>query len=210
MRGIFKRLTGRDAAPLSPALAALARPAVVLRAGGAARHGSRRASWWGGNFIAEAPRPALVPLAQIRAADLLVWADPARLATGDITGALEIAALAEPGPGPADVPPEQVCRIEGAIACLPLTLARAQALLPDPADAPAGTILPRPPRAPEDDEPVTLGGWPQWIGGSQLPPGARFVLEIRSSEKGRLKLGDAGSLYLFRAGEGWIWRADSY
>jgi hypothetical protein len=58
----------------------------------------------------------------------------------------------------------------------------------------------------EPDCPVIIGGWPQWIQGSQWPDGGTFVLEIRSTDKGRLFLGDGGSLYLFQTAEGWcVW-----
>jgi hypothetical protein len=36
------------------------------------------------------------------------------------------------------------------------------------------------------------------------------VLQIDSTEKGRLLLGDNGSIYLFRHGETWIARGDCF
>lgn len=58
--------------------------------------------------------------------------------------------------------------------------------------------------------PIKLGGWPQWIQGSQWPEGAEHVLQVESSEKGRLFLGDAGSVYVFKGRDGWALRHDCY
>jgi hypothetical protein len=57
---------------------------------------------------------------------------------------------------------------------------------------------------------VSLGGWPGWIGASDWPEGAAFVLEIRASEKGRLAIADHGSLYLFRGPQGLVARLQSF
>jgi len=61
-----------------------------------------------------------------------------------------------------------------------------------------------------DGRPLKLGGWPDWIQDSTWPHGAHFVLQIDSTEKGRLLLGDNGSIYLFRHGETWIARGDCF
>ena len=227
MAGFFSKLL-RSAPEPSPedeaTLAALRRPGVLMEVGGRPKPITRETSWWGGNFIAEPPRNGLVPLVQLRADELppalsdvigadylLIWieADPARR-TGPTLG-LEIQRLAAPSK---PLPPfETFCRLDGALACLPLAPAPAQdgMLLPHKDDAPAPLPRVKPPRSPEDEEPVTLGGWPGWIGPSQWPEGARFVMEIRSSEKGRLHLPDNGSLYLFDTPDGsWLTRSDGF
>lgn len=56
--------------------------------------------------------------------------------------------------------------------------------------------------------PIKLGGWPQWIQGAQYPADAQFCLQIDANDKGGLKLGDDGSLYLFRSRTGWLLLAD--
>lgn len=232
MAGILARLFGRRG-PGAPgaewqaaraAVLAQARAAMVFRVGGARPPDSRAASWWGGNFIAEPPRPGLVPLVQLRAADLppdsaalvgadylLVWLDPG--AVGD--EALEIETHA--APDPTSLPPtERACRMAGALATLPLLPERAGPQLPhwedlDQSQVPAAMrgardtswLFDAPQIVPEDEEPVTVGGWPQWIQGSGWPEAGEFVMEIRSSEKGRLNVGDAGSFYLFRGPQGW-------
>jgi uncharacterized protein YwqG len=63
--------------------------------------------------------------------------------------------------------------------------------------------------------PVKVGGWPTWIQGSQWEgkeATEAFVLQIDSSDKGRLYLGDSGSLYLFRekASGAWHMRTDCF
>jgi hypothetical protein len=57
---------------------------------------------------------------------------------------------------------------------------------------------------------VKAGGWPQWIQGSQWPRDARFALQINSTGKGRMMLGDSGSIYLFRTRDDWLVRGDCY
>jgi len=235
MAGFWKHLIGGGApdALNNPALAGLAREAAVLRIGGGPRHASRMASWWGGNFIVEPPEDGLVPLVQIAAADvgpalgeligadyLLIWFDPARLAGPDPATAPVVATHAAPA-RPEILPPvEQLCRIAGAVACLPMFVERTLGLLPDEGDL-AAKLPPGldadpvqlealAPAAPEDEEPVTLGGWPQWLGPSLWPGEAGFVAEIRSTEKGRFSCAEMGSLYLFRDGAEWIVRSDSF
>ncbi len=58
--------------------------------------------------------------------------------------------------------------------------------------------------------PVKLGGWPTWIQGDQWPEDATFLFQVDSTDKGKLPLGDAGSIYFFRDAGGWILRADCY
>lgn len=227
MAGFLSSVIGRAARPTADEQAALAaahRPGMVLEAGGIPRPATRLTSWWGGNFIAEPPRDGLVPLVQIRADELppalqtlvradflLVWieADPSKR-TAETLG-LDIRRL--PAPDPASLAPVDVfCGLDGALARLPLTPARQHEgkMLPHPDDAPAP--LPKVKRAPvpEDEEPVTIGGWPQWIGQSQWPEGARFVMEIRSSKKGKFALPNDGSLYLFEGSDSWLVRRDGY
>ena len=55
---------------------------------------------------------------------------------------------------------------------------------------------------------VKVGGWPQWIQGSQWPDGTDFTFQINSTEKGKLGFGDAGSVYVFRDGDNWQLRGD--
>lgn len=211
-------------------LALSARSASVFRVGGARPPASRAASWWGGNFVAEPPGPGLVPLVQLRATDLpklhrnligadylLVWLDP------DIMGAEALAIETHAAPDPASLlPPERACRMAGALATLPLLPGQSGIQLPSWEDF-AGK-LPRavaeatddswffdaPQIAPEDEEPVIIGGWPQWIQGTQWPDGGSFVMEIRSTGKGRLSIGDGGSFYVFRVGEDFVVRTDFY
>ncbi|OWV77573.1 hypothetical protein ATY77_29785 [Rhizobium sp. R634] len=58
--------------------------------------------------------------------------------------------------------------------------------------------------------PVKLGGWPTWIQGENRPADSAFCLQIDSTDKGRLYVGDAGSVYLFRTPTGWSLRSDFY
>ncbi|MBB3137769.1 uncharacterized protein YwqG [Rhizobium pisi] len=58
--------------------------------------------------------------------------------------------------------------------------------------------------------PVKLGGWPTWIQGDNWPEDGEFCLQIDSNDKGRLYVGDAGSIYLFRTPGGWVIRSDFY
>jgi hypothetical protein len=227
MAGVLSSLFGGRAPQLSveqeAAYAAALRPGVVLEVGGRPKPDSRETSWWGGNFIAEPPRAGLVPLVQIRADELpraraamiaapylLVWieADPARR-TGPMLG-LEV--QRRPAADPVTLGPvETICRLDGSLACLPLTPSAPLMLLPQAGDAPTDLPKSKPPRAPEDEQPVTVGGWPGWIGASQWPEGGQFVMEIRSSQKGRLMLVDSGSLYLFEGRDGnWQVRADRF
>jgi len=56
--------------------------------------------------------------------------------------------------------------------------------------------------------PVAVGGWPNWIQGSQWPEDSRFVLQVHSNHAARLNFGDGGSFYFFRKDGNWIIRAD--
>lgn len=228
MPGFLSSVFGRIAGPTATEQAALAaahRPATVHEAGGIPRPDTRLTSWWGGNFIAAPPRDGLVPLVQIRASELppalqpllradylLIWIEADPLKRTDQALGLDIQRL--PAPDPASLAPVEVfCGLAGALARLPLTPARqheSTMMLPHPEDAPAP--LPKVKRGPppEDEEPVTIGGWPQWISRSQWPDGARFVMEIRSSKKGRFALPNDGSLYLFEGSGGWLVRRDGY
>ena len=58
--------------------------------------------------------------------------------------------------------------------------------------------------------PVKVGGWPTWIQGSDWPKDAQFVLQVDSTDKGKLYLGDAGSFYIFQTSKGWETRGDCY
>lgn len=228
MANLFSTLFGLRKPALGAAdealLTTLRRPGALLEVGGRPKPHTRETSWWGGNFIAEPPRAGLVPLVQLRADELpaepralveadylLIWieANPARRGGPDC--GLEVQRLGAPHSARL-APVETMCRLDGSLACLPLSPAPRHdgSFLPHPGDAPEGLPL-APQRAPEDEEPVTLGGWPAWIGPSQWPEGARFVLEIRSSEKGRLHLPDEGSLYLFDRPDGsWRVRRDGF
>lgn len=58
--------------------------------------------------------------------------------------------------------------------------------------------------------PVKIGGWPAWIQGSDWPKDAQFFFQVDSTDKGKLHLGDAGSLYIFQTVNGWEIRGDCY
>ncbi len=58
--------------------------------------------------------------------------------------------------------------------------------------------------------PVKLGGWPSWIQNSAWPVVAEFAFQINATNKGKLDLGDGGSVYFFRTARGWVSRADCY
>jgi hypothetical protein len=58
--------------------------------------------------------------------------------------------------------------------------------------------------------PVKLGGWPNWIQSPQWPEDAEFCLQVDSTDKGKLNIGDGGSLYIFRTRHGWASRSDCY
>lgn len=227
MTGFLSGFFGRASVP-SPteraALDAARRPGMVFQIGGIPKPTTRLTSWWGGNFIAEPPRPGLVPLVQVRADELpsplsellqadylLIWIDADPSGHSGEMPRIEIQRSSAPDPSRL-APVETVCRLDGSLACLPLLPARNGhgMMLPHPDDAPAPLPSAKSAALPEDEEPVTLGGWPNWIGPSQWPEGARFVMEIRSSRKGKLALPDDGSLYLFENGDRWIVRTDGF
>lgn len=58
--------------------------------------------------------------------------------------------------------------------------------------------------------PVKLGGWPKWFQGENWPVDGEFCLQIDSTDKGRLHVGDSGSIYVFRTPGGWAVRSDCY
>lgn len=58
--------------------------------------------------------------------------------------------------------------------------------------------------------PIKVGGWPSWIQGAAWPRDAQFVLQVDSTDKGKLFLGDAGSFYIFKTSESWEIRGDCY
>jgi len=224
LTGLFRARAPELTSEQRAALESAQRPGLVLEIGGRPKPDTRLTSWWGGNVIAEPPRPGLVPLVQLRADELpaqlssligadylVIWieADPARR-TGPTLG-LSIQRLPAPDPGSL-APVETLCKLDGSLACLPLspTSTGPAWMLPHPDDATSPLPKTKAPPAPEDEEPVTIGGWPGWIGPSQWPDAARFVLEIRSSKKGKLTLPEDGSLYLFEGPDGWQARADGF
>ncbi|WP_312531713.1 DUF1963 domain-containing protein [Paracoccus sp. (in: a-proteobacteria)] len=58
--------------------------------------------------------------------------------------------------------------------------------------------------------PVKIGGWPTWIQGSDWPKDAQFFFQLDSTDKGKMFLGDGGSLYIFKTSNSWIIRGDCY
>lgn len=63
--------------------------------------------------------------------------------------------------------------------------------------------------------PIKVGGWPTWIQGTQWEntrDREDFVLQIDSTEKGRIGFGDSGSIYLFRdkRNGAWLLRCDFF
>ncbi len=217
-------------------LAASEREICAMRLGGQRPSDSRAASWWGGNFIAPPPEGAVAmwPLIQIRVADLpvafqtrfradylLFWlapdfdmldpvegrdfiirelpaperTAPADRASPDDGRALKLFQMF-PETGTSQRPSWEDFALE-----LPDAVARA-----DDSD----WFFDHPNGGGDDDRPVLIGGWPQWIQGSQTPDGGSFLLQISSSFKGKLGLGDSGNLYLFRMTAGWVLRTDCY
>ncbi len=53
-----------------------------------------------------------------------------------------------------------------------------------------------------------VGGWPSWTQGGK--DGDGFVFQVCSNDKGRLLLGDNGSVYLFKSGADWHMFGDCY
>lgn len=214
-------------------LAGATREICALQLGGQRPAGTRAASWWGGNFIADPPGPGLLPLIQIRVADLpesfrgafrsdylLFWLAEAmassHLAEGRDFAIRELAAPQGALP-PADrrhrddrfalfqMHPKtglvQRPSWEDFAHKVPSAVARA---------AEDGWFFDHPNEYGSDDFPVLIGGWPQWIQGSQTPDDAEFVLQVGSTGKGMFMYGDSGNLYLFRGQDGWQLRGDFY
>ena len=58
--------------------------------------------------------------------------------------------------------------------------------------------------------PVKVGGWPTWIQGTDWPKEGQFFLQVDSTDKGKMFLGDSGSFYIFKTPESWEIRGDCY
>ena len=214
-------------------LAASAREICVLQLGGQRPVETRLASWWGGNFIADAPAPGLLPLIQIRVADLpeafrgafrsdylLFWlaADPD---LGELIEGRDFAIQELPTPEDPPAPAEKH-NLDGGLALFqlhPLTGRIQRPSWEDFADKVPRAVA----RSREgdwffghtneigdDDLAVLIGGWPQWIQGEQTPKDAEFVLQVVSTYKGKLNYGDSGNLYLFRGPDAWQLKGDFY
>ena len=219
--------TSREWQQACDTLAASGRDQLALRLGGARPPATRAASWWGGNFIAPPPRDGVLPLFQLRIADLpapyrapfhadylLAWLGPNMFA--------EDALVLVERNAPADLPPVEANHQAGSLPILPLFPGLSGRALPTWEDFSAVNAAPVAQAQdsdwffdadrfdPPQDHPILLGGHPQWIQGSQWPTGAEFVAEVRSTGKGGVSLGDGGSFYLFRRAGEWLVRADCF
>lgn len=58
--------------------------------------------------------------------------------------------------------------------------------------------------------PIKLGGWPAWIQGADWPADAEYVFQVDATYKGKLHVGDGGSVYIFKTPTSWQMRADCY
>ncbi|MFD1880138.1 hypothetical protein [Paracoccus pacificus] len=202
---------------------------TAFRLGGQRPADTRLASWWGGNFIAPAPAdaPRMRPLFQIRVADLPVTqrgafrADYLLFWIGlepDLGEFMEgrdfiIRELSAPENAPAAI--GRNSNDGDAFTLFQLHAETGTTQRPDWDDfahcvpnavawsGDADWFFDHPNDPGDDDRPLLVGGWPQWIQSSQNTDGAEFVLQVGSTMKGRFVYGGGGNLYLFRRPDGW-------
>ncbi|MBA4492517.1 hypothetical protein [Paracoccus sp. S1E-3] len=217
-------------------LAASDRPITTFRLGGQRPADTRLASWWGGNFVAPVPEdaPGMLPLFQICVADLppaqrgafraeylLFWIAPepdkGALIEGRDFIIRELAA-------PETIPPTDGQSSDEGRAFALFQMHPESGTTQRPAwedfahrvpDAVAWShendwFFDHPNDPGDEDRPLLIGGWPQWIQGAQTPEGSDFVLQISSTGKGMFMYGDGGNLYLWRRPGGWELLGDFY